>query len=181
MKNIAEAQLLDRSIMSGDQLAFAELVKRHQSGLRYSLRQLTRWDEALADDLAQETFIRAYQKLHSFRGDAKFSSWLYRIGYNLFLQHCRKKQLDTEELHDERHSEPAPDVAGAQDTDLQRAIAEALATLSPEARSVMHLSLHRQCTQQEISTIMGIPLGTVKTHINRSKPLLQAQLGAWRE
>ncbi|MBT8114122.1 MAG: sigma-70 family RNA polymerase sigma factor [Arenicella sp.] len=177
VKDVAEAQLIDRSVLSGDHSAFQELVKRHQSALRYSLRQLTKWDEALADDLAQEAFLQAFQKLGSFRREAKFSSWLYRIGYNLFLQHCRKKRLETEEII----FEPA-DVSGEENSDgLHKALAAAMAGLKPEARSVMHLSLHRGCTQQEISDIMGIPLGSVKTHINRSRPLLQSHMSEWRE
>ena len=158
VQNIAEVQLVDRSVKSSDHSAFEELVKRHQSRLRYSMRQLTRWDAALADDLVQETFLQAFQKLDSFRGDAKFSSWLYRIAYNLFLQHCRKKKLDTEELP----AEPADLMAHHDDDNrdnLHRVLATAMAQLRPEARSVMHLSLHQQCTQQEISDIMGIPLG----------------------
>ena len=178
VQHLAESSLVDRSLNSGDQLAFAELVRRHQSELRYSLRQLTRWDEALADDLVQETFMRAWQKLSSFRGDAKFSTWLYRIAYNQFLQYCRKKKLDTDELFEDMHQDESNRTG---DHGFHRALANAMARLSPEARSVMHLSLHRQCTQQEISNIMGIPLGSVKTHINRSRPLLQSQLADWRE
>ena len=67
--------LIDRIVENNDHRAFEELMKRYQSQIRYSLRQLTGWDEALADDLAQETFIKAYRSLHQFRGDAKFFTW----------------------------------------------------------------------------------------------------------
>lgn len=184
-QEFTDSQLIDRSQSAGDRFAFEELVRRHQPKLRYSMRQLTNWDEALADDLAQETFLQAFQKLGTFRGDAKFSSWLYRIGYNIFLQYCRKKKLATEELKDEP---PSTQEAGSASTEavggadkLHRKLAQAMAKLGHEARSVMHLMLHQQCTQQEISDIMGIPLGSVKTHINRSRPVLQSQLADWRE
>jgi len=87
--NVDDQVLINRVLDDGDQHAFAELVKRYQSQLRYSLRQLTGWDEALADDLSQETFIRVYSALHQFRGGAKFFTWVYRIAYNCFAAHCR--------------------------------------------------------------------------------------------
>ena len=178
---LSDSELVDRAQNATDRSAFEELLKRHQPALRYSLRQMCNWDEALADDLAQETFLQAFQKLATFRGDAKFSSWLYRIGYNTFLQYCRKKKLETEELA----LEPADDnttnaTTGENAGELHRALALAMGKLGLEARSVMHLILHQQCTQQEISDIMGIPLGSVKTHINRSRPILATQMSAWR-
>ena len=183
MINFSGSQAADRSKSVGGQLAFEDLVRQHQSGLRYSLRQLTNWDEALADDLAQETFLQAYKKLDTFRGDAKFSSWLYRIGYNIFLQHQRKKQLDYADQASQELDQAESNLTESSENkdDFHRDLAAAMAQLSPEARSVMHLMLHRQCTQQEISDIMGVPLGTVKTHINRSKPVLQSALAGWRE
>jgi len=81
--------LIDSVVKEDSHLAFAELVKRYQSPLRYSLRQLTGWNEALADDLAQETFIKAYKALPGYQGKAKFSSWLYRIAYNEMISHFR--------------------------------------------------------------------------------------------
>ena len=84
---IDDQTLINRVVKQGNQRAFAELVKRYQSQLRYSLRQMTGWNEALADDLAQETFIKAYQALPGFRAEAKFSSWLYRIAYNQMVSH----------------------------------------------------------------------------------------------
>ena len=91
MSQHSEEALIGMAIRQQDQQAFGQLVTRHQSMVRNSLRQLTNWDDGLADDLAQETFIQAYQNLHQFDGRAKFSSWLYRIAYNQFLQHCRKQ------------------------------------------------------------------------------------------
>ena len=73
---LTDADLLARVIVDGDQHAFGELVRRHQSPVRGLLRQLVRADVELADDLAQETFIRAYKNIRSFRGEAKFSTWL---------------------------------------------------------------------------------------------------------
>lgn len=183
MNKLEEAVLVELAVSNDDQRAFTELVNRHQSNLRYSMRQLTNWNEDLADDLAQETFIQAFKELHRFRKEAKFSSWLYRIGYNVFLQHVRKRQLDTQSIDDDPYiaNQIADAPQGEDDSPLHQKVAKLLAKLEPERRSVLHLFLHRQNTQQEISDIMGIPLGTVKTHINRGRTTLQQSLHGWQE
>ena len=184
MKQILDdAVLVELAVSENDQRAYAELVSRHQSNLRYSMRQLTDWNEALADDLTQDAFVQAFKELHRFRKQAKFSSWLYRIGYNTFLQYVRKKQLDLQSIDEptqETESLTAKDLHGDEDSGLHKKVARLLAKLEPERRSVLHLFLHRQHTQQEISTLMGVPLGTVKTHINRGRVTLQAGLQGWQ-
>ena len=173
--------LIARAVNDQDQQAYTELVNRHQSALRYSMRQLTNWNEALADDLVQDAFIQAFKKLSTFRGDSKFSSWLYRIGYNVFLQQVRKKALLMDSLDAHPVEEMAQSDADPQEqSGLHKKLARLLAKFEPERRSVLHLFLHRQNTQQEIANIKGIPLGTVKTHINRGRADLQTALAAWR-
>ena len=174
--DIDDQTLINRVVKQGNQRAFAELVKRYQSQLRYSLRQLTGWNEALADDLAQETFIKAYQALPGFRADAKFSSWLYRIAYNQMISHFRKAHNREEPTDAEPEDSARDDDSG----DLQRDLAKAMATLPEGQRMALHLFLHRECTQQEISDIMGIPLGTVKTHISRGREQLRHLLAGWQ-
>src|SRR5471030_3541500 len=75
----------------GDRLAFACLVRAHQSRVRLQLRRLTRGDTALADDLAQEAFVQAWLHLSDFRGDARLATWLYRIAYRRFLMQLRNQ------------------------------------------------------------------------------------------
>ena len=87
-----DADLVARVLLDDDHHAFAELVRNHQSAVRGLLRQLTRTDLALADDLAQETFLRAYKNIRSFRGERSFSTWLYRIAYNCFREEARKRK-----------------------------------------------------------------------------------------
>src|SRR6185436_8560315 len=103
---LTDADLVARVLADDDQHAFGELVRRHQSSVRGLLRQLTRTDVALADDLAQDTFLRAYKNIRSFRGEARFSTWLYRIAYNCFREDARRRkelvgineaQLETEQ------------------------------------------------------------------------------------
>lgn len=90
--SLDDKNLIDRIVENNDHRAFEELMKRYQSQIRYSLRQLSGWDEALADDLAQETFIKAYRSLHQFRGDAKFFTWLYRIAYHCYAAYYRSRK-----------------------------------------------------------------------------------------
>src|SRR5580698_7859178 len=96
---MSDAALLTRARIGDDRHAFGELVRRNQSAVRAALRKLTRGNQALADDLAQETFLLAYRSLRNFRGDAKFGTWLYRIAYNVFVSDTRRRreqQLDEE-------------------------------------------------------------------------------------
>src|SRR5512140_3142808 len=133
--DVTDAQLIARVVVQDDRHAFSELVRRHQSLVRAMLRRLTAGNHALADDLAQETFLLAYRNLRSFRQEAKFSTWLYRIAYNVFLGDTRKmKELplpedtDIEDLASAvDHSDPMPVARGAA---LSVDLARAMATLS---------------------------------------------------
>lgn len=179
---VSDAQLIARVLVQDDRHAFGELVRRHQSAVRASLRRLTSGNHALADDLAQETFLLAYRNLKSFRQEAKFSTWLYRIAYNAFLADLRKtKEL---QLPDD---EDADEVAADEDTvapvartaalnvDLQRA----MAVLSDAERAAIVQCYHNDLSHEEAAFVLGCPVGTVKTHILRAKQKLKARLGAW--
>jgi RNA polymerase sigma-70 factor (ECF subfamily) len=188
----SEAVLITLAVSNNDQRAFGELVKRNQVGVRHSLRQLCNWNEALADDLSQDTFIQAYKALHQFNQKSKFSSWLYRIAYNQFLQYCRSNKAqknyaefevleDLDKIQDESTSTENESADQKSGEELQLQLAQLLSELEPERRSVLHLLLHRQYTQQEIATTMNLPLGTVKTHISRGRTILQKKLAHWQE
>jgi len=179
---VSDAQLIARVLVQDDRHAFGELVRRHQSAVRACLRKLTGGNHALADDLAQETFLLAYRNLKSFRQEAKFSTWLYRIAYNAFLADLRKtKELPLSV------DEDADDVAASADTaapvartaalsvDLQRA----MAVLSDAERAAIVQCYHNDLSHEEAAFVLGCPVGTVKTHILRAKQKLRARLGAW--
>ena len=168
--------LVRRAQLHDDQEAFAELVRRHQSRLRYSLRQLTNYDESLADDLAQETFIKAYLRLHQFRGDARFFTWLYRIAWRCFADHCRRRKPE-QSLDATKITEPGY-TTGERD-DLHADFAKALMNFGPERRMILHLHLQREFTHTDIARIMDCPLGTVKSHIKRGREKLQTYLEDW--
>ena len=178
-------EIIDQLIRNKDNRAFEVLVARHQQAVRYSLRQLTAWNEALADDLSQEVFIKAYMAIKTFKRESTFSTWLYRIAYNTFISYQRKMQhkLDQQRTPDDQDYErmEGSDLGNASDLDLNKDLAIAMQALSVQQRSALHLYLHQQCTQQEISTIMDIPIGTVKTLINRGRAVLQQKLAAWQD
>ena len=109
---VSDAQLIARCVVADDRHAFAELVKRHQSAVRACLRKLAAGNHALADDLAQDTFVLAWRNLKSFRQEARFSTWLYRIATNCWLAHMRKRH---EELLGDRNADVAGDEADADD------------------------------------------------------------------
>ncbi len=177
--SVEDGALIARVREQGDQRAFAELVKRYQSQLRYSLRQLTGWDAALADDLAQETLIKAYRSIKQYRGEAKFFTWLYKIAYHCFLAHkrSRKPEQPLEAEHEQRRENEAE--RGGNPADLHRDFARALLQFPPEQRMALHLHLQREFTHQEIADLMECPLGTVKSHIQRGREKLQQMLAGW--
>jgi RNA polymerase sigma-70 factor (ECF subfamily) len=184
---VTDAQLIARCLVDDDRHAFAELVKRHQSAVRACLRKLTAGNHALADDLAQETFVLAWRNLAAFRQEARFSTWLYRIATNSWLAHARKRR---EELLGDRDDEVADadgdddtgDDAGAdhaRSSTLKIDMERALATLSEAERAAIVQCYHNDLSHEEAAYVLGCPVGTVKTHVLRGKQKLKRALAAW--
>jgi len=185
---LSDAQLIARCVVGDDRHAFAELVKRHQSSVRACLRKLTSGNAALSDDLAQETFIQAWRNLKSFRQEARFSTWLYRIATNCWLMHARKRheellgdrdaELVDEDAEATSHGlESAGDHAGlsAMKLDLERA----MDVLTAQERAAIVQCYHNDLTHEEAAYVLGCPVGTVKTHVFRAKQKLKTALAAW--
>lgn len=174
----ADAALIARVLTGDDRQAFAALVRRHQSAVRSLLRRLTAGQHALADDLAQETFLQVYRKLAQFRADAQFSTWLYRIATNAYLQHLRAQRI---ELSLDDMPAPAADAVAdlAPDADLQLDMARAFAVLSPAERTALVQCYHLDMSHEEAAATLKCPVGTLKSHIARGKQKLKAALQAW--
>lgn len=172
---MTDAELIARAVVGDDRHAYAELVRRHQSAVRGCLRRLTAGNHALADDLAQETFLLAWRNLAAFRHDARFSTWLYRIALNAWLTHARKRRESLQDDLDEVAAEAGPDPATplADRVDLERAIA----CLSDGERAAIAACYYADLSHEEAAAALGMPLGTVKTHILRAKAKLRARLG----
>jgi len=171
-----DADLVTRVLVDDDHHAFAELVRNHQSPVRGLLRQLTRNDLALADDLAQETFLRAYKNIRSFRGEAKFSTWLYRIAYNCFREEARKRKelvgIDEAQLEAEQDPHTV-------DPALKHDLMHALQLLPLHERSAILLCCQNGLSHDEAARVLDIPLGTVKTNVLRGREKLKKTLAAW--
>jgi RNA polymerase sigma factor (sigma-70 family) len=170
--------LVARALLHNDRRAFEQLVRRHQGMVRAQLRRLLHGDEAAADDVAQETFLLAWRKLGQFRGESRFSTWLYRIAYSCFLQTVRKRPWAEEEAgEDELERFPA----SAPPVDLQLDLQRAMQQLSSAEQVVLLHCMQLGLSHDEAAYVLAMPLGTVKTHALRGKAKLKTWLAAWQE
>ena len=184
-----DAALIARVVVNDDRHAFAELVRRHQSTVRACLRKLTAGNLALADDLAQETFVLAWRNLKSFRQEARFSTWLYRIATNCWLADARKRKeellgdADANVSEDESIDDDGSAITSdhSRDAALKMDLEKAMRVLSEGERAAIVQCYHNDLTHEEAAYVLGMPVGTVKTHVLRAKQKLKAQLGAWQE
>lgn len=174
---MTDPELIVRVAVSDDHAAFGELVRRHQSAVRHFLRHLARGDAALADDLAQETFILAYRQLARFENRSSFPTWLLGIAHNQWRNARRRMRSVPMEAEHLAALEPAP--ATTASSDLKHDLAQALRALGPDERDVFHLHYQQGLSHEEIATVLGFPLGTVKTHLSRGKEKLRPLLASW--
>ena len=145
--------------------AFDQLVRKYQSPVRRFFLNQTLGDEQLSDDLAQETFIKAYVNITKFRGMSSFSTWLMRIAYNVFYDDVRSRK-QTEDIDT---SSAVRQSSKSGDSNLKMDIHAALALLKPDERSCITLQLIDGYPVDQISKITGINENTVKSHLKRGK------------
>lgn len=170
MKQETEADVI-RRCRAGDRSAFNQIVRAHQERVYWVIRRMVRdHDEAL--DIAQEVFVKAYQKLDSFRGDAKIFTWLYRIAVNLSLNHVRKGRLrsffslsDTETDFLQGDDDPAQRV---EDNESRELIHRAINTLPEKQRAVFVLRYFEELPYEEISTILNTSTGGLKANYHHA-------------
>jgi RNA polymerase sigma-70 factor (ECF subfamily) len=167
---------------NGDQEAFAQLVQRYQR-LVFNLvyRMLQQYEETT--EITQETFLAAWQGLPSFRGDARFSTWLYRIAYNCSLKQLELRKRDRalqialeaektlENTNDEQRENAEQDAR-----DRQILVQEHLSHLPTKYRIVLILRHLQDMTYEEMAEILTMPIGTIKTHLFRARNLLKERL-----
>jgi RNA polymerase sigma factor (sigma-70 family) len=173
----SDAELIARVVAVDDRLAYGELVRRHQSGVRRFLRHLASGDSALADDLAQDTFVEAWRKLDRYRSESSLATWLLGIAHNLWRNSWRRRR--TERAFAAGASSPTPASSPAAAADLRQDLAVALRALSPDEQTAVHLFYQQGLTHSEMAAVLGWPLGTVKTHLARGKDRLRKILSAW--
>jgi RNA polymerase sigma-70 factor, ECF subfamily len=180
---ITDEELVARS-MDGDVDSFNQLIKRWERPI-YALAYRTLGREEDARDVCQETFLRAYRAINGFKGQAKFSSWLYRIALNLCRDWMRKQRrqpvvqmpedVDITELASEQGPVESIETLVAR-KELGRAVAIAMAALPEEQRTAIVLKEYHGLTFQEIADMQGCPLSTVKTRLYQGLSVVRRQL-----
>ena len=165
--------LVTQVVVFGNKRAFDALLRKYQSQVRRFLLGLTVGDSQLADDLAQETFIKAYMNIGKFRGLSSFATWIMRIAYNTHYDYLR--------THHQTEDADTPAVAARSggttaDCALGIDILNALATLKPEERTCITLQLIEGQPIDKIASITGMTSGTVKSHLHRGKEKLTTYL-----
>lgn len=174
--NPPDSELIARVIVSDDRLAYGELVQRHQSAVRNFLRHLTRGDHAWADDLAQETFIKAHRSLRQFQGSSSWLTWLLGIAHNQF-RNSRRRQREV--AHEHVPEDALVEPSGNRSSDLRSDLTAAVRTLSPEEQAALHVCYHQGLSHHEAADVLAWPVGTLKTHLARSKEKLRHLLAVW--
>jgi RNA polymerase sigma-70 factor, ECF subfamily len=193
------APLTDQEVVllacAGQEAAYRELIRRYERPVFALLFRMLR-DRELAEDLAQETFIKALNAIQSYRPEFKFSSWIFKIANNAAIDHLRRRELDTLSLDGSPHAETpeamqatALQIGARQESPLDTveakelggAIEAAIGQLRPEYRSCILLRHVEGRAYEEIAEILNLPLGTVKTYIHRARNELRQALAHLKE
>lgn len=185
MKSDAELVV---AALAGVEAAYRELLARYERPVFTLVLRMVR-DRSEAEDLAQEAFIKAFEKLSTFDVERKFSSWLFKIAHNTTIDHLRRRGLNTVSLDapvgdDDSGPREVADpnaetpVARVEREALNRALTTAITQLRPEYRQVMLLRFQAGLEYVDIADTTGLPLGTVKTYLHRARKELAERLAA---
>ncbi len=159
---------------AGDRRAFGELARRHGSAVRALLKRMGA-DAALADDLAQDAFLAAFESIGEFRGEGAFVGWIKRIAARLYSKRWRKRaELDPHEMDDADHGFGGGEGEAVSRLDLDGA----LATLTPSERICVSLCYGAGLSHAEAAAALKTPLGTVKSHVKRGLDKLKLRLAS---
>lgn len=179
----------------GRQAAYRELVRRYERPIFSLIYRMVR-DRELAEDLAQETFVKALNAVESYRPEFKFSSWIFKIANNVAIDHLRRRELSTLSLDGSPHAATpeaiqatALQLGDKQETALEELearelggeIEQAIGRLRPEYRACILMRHVEGRPYEEIATMLDLPLGTVKTYIHRARNELRQYLAHLRQ
>lgn len=189
LSNLPDADVVALA-QAGREPAFRELIRRYERPVFSLIYRMIR-DRELAEDLAQDTFIKVLNHIDRYRPEFKLSSWLFKIANNVAIDHLRRRQLDTISMDGSPHAATSDaiestsfEVAGSQESPLEEleakelgnAIEQAIGLLRPEYRSCIMLRHVEGRSYEEIATTLDLPLGTVKTYIHRARHELRRAL-----
>lgn len=173
MSQLNDISLVAQVVVFKNTKAFDTLVRKYQSAIRRFFLNLTLGNSELSDDLAQETFIKAYTNITSFKNLSNFSTWLYRIAYNTFYDYIRSRkesvELDAKEVN-VVHCTEQENIGRKMD------IYESLKTLKEAERTCVTLFYMEDVSIEKIAGILDCPQGTVKSHLSRGKEKLSTYL-----
>jgi len=179
----------------GREAAYRELIRRYERPVFSLVLRMVR-NRQLAEDLAQETFIKALNAIASYRPEFKFSSWIFKIANNAAIDHLRRKDLETLSLDGSPSATTADEIeatvlqvgdrgatplAALEARELGATIEQAIGQLRPEYRSCILLRHVEGLAYEEIAELLGLPLGTVKTYIHRARHELRDSLAHLRD
>lgn len=174
-----EAELIARA-QTGDRRAFSQLVRRHREGVINVVYRMC-GDANLADEAAQEAFIRAWQHLPGYRPRSPFRNWLYRIATNVARDALRREEktvdIDTVPMADSTRGPRAELEA----QELGERVQQAVLSLPPASRAVLVLREYEGLSYKEIADTLGIPMGTVMSRLNYARNLLRQALAHYME
>jgi len=181
---VTEARLVTQAL-AGAQPAFEQIVGRYQRPVINFIARVT-GDRAGAEDLAQETFVKAFRSLATFDTTRRFSSWLLRIAHNTAVDALRRTRGRTVPIgpsdtgadgpRAEPAAPPAPDPV--EQRDLGRALESSLGRIRPEYRAAIVLRYHEALSYDDIATVMNVPSATARTYVHRARRELAALLAA---
>lgn len=172
MEKLSDIALVTQVAVFGRRQAFDQLVRKYQSPVRRFLLNLTLGNESLSDDLAQDTFIKAYTHIGQFRAMSSFQTWLFRIAYRVFYDYQRSSKARVGGLELEasvKESAAARSLPSAQNASLKMDLYHALALLKDEERTCITLQLIDGESIDRIADITGMGQNTVKSHLKRGK------------
>lgn len=167
---------LVQQVKEGDQLAFSELVKRHQKVLLRVVLRFTR-DLDLAEDVLQDSFVKAYQKIHQFEGRSSFKSWLFRIAINTAKNKLRSLKKDQVSIDDVQVSKGAEAESALLRAAVEKKMKEEIDELPAKQRTALMLRVYEEMSFKEIAQIMECPYDTAKANYRHGLMKLKAAMG----
>lgn len=194
LPNLPDAEVVVLA-QQGREPAFRELIRRYERPVFSLIFRMVR-DGTVAEDLAQDTFIKVLNHLDKYRPEFKFSSWLFKIANNVAIDHLRRRQLDTVSMDGSPHAATAAEAESSSfqladqaespldelaSRELGAIIEQAIGSLRPEYRNCIMLRHVEGRSYEEIAATLDLPLGTVKTYIHRARQQLREALEHLRE
>lgn len=182
LRDLPDRELVARCARQDDPAAFGELVARHQERIYAAVRRFCGHDDD-ACDIVQRAFLNAFRKIREFKGDAAFSTWLYRIAFNEAISYRRERRRSALTLGGSDDGAPSPEPAERPDPaarmeseETRRKVQQALDLLSDEDRQIVLLRDLQGHSYEEIAEILGIPKGTVRSRLHRARLELRDRL-----